>query len=145
MRAYVTGYSWFDNDPPGSAEIAYPTPGRESAGGVGTFSNPITVAVHKGAWAPGTKFYVPWLSKYIVVEDQCAGCTNLPPGASTWLDVWVNGQAAGKTASDACMGKITRVVLVVRNPPANLRVESTSPISSAGSCPTYSDTILYAA
>lgn len=144
VKAYLTGYSWYDNDPAGSAIIAYPSPGRTEAGGVGTFSNPITVAVHKGVFAAGTKFYVPKLRKYIVVEDQCAGCTQLPAGATAWLDVWVDGRTAGQTASDQCMSKITGVATVVKNPPADLKVESTNPVSSPGSCPTYSDVIVYA-
>jgi hypothetical protein len=101
------------------------------------------VAAHEGYWAPGTKFYLPNLRKYLVVEDECGGCTNIPAGATAWLDVWVDGRAVGNSAADSCMGKLTRVSVVVKNPPASLKVESTSPVSSNG-CPTYGDTIVYA-
>jgi hypothetical protein len=144
FKAYITGYSWYDNDPPGSAAIANPSSGRTSAGGLGTFTNPITVAAHEGYWPVHTKFYVPNLRKYFLVEDECGGCTQIPAGATAWLDVWVDGRTSGETASNSCMGKLTRVSVVVRNPPANLKVESTNPISHNGTCPTYGDAIVYA-
>lgn len=143
IKAYITGYSWYDNDPPGSAAIAYPSQGRSEAGGQGTFSNPITVAVRKGTWPAGTKFYLPEIRKYIVVEDQCVGCSPIPAPATSWLDVWVDGRAVSNSTADQCMGKITRVAVAVVNPPSTLKVESTAPVSSNG-CPTYGDSIVYA-
>src|SRR5215216_6526313 len=41
-RAYLTGYTWWDNTPAGSAAIAHPVL-HATAGGVGTYADPITV------------------------------------------------------------------------------------------------------
>src|SRR5512135_1310636 len=39
--AYTTGYTWFDNTPPGSGEISHPVL-HAKAGGTGTYADPIT-------------------------------------------------------------------------------------------------------
>ena len=44
FQAYLTGYSFWDNTPPGSAAIARPVIHRR-AGGSGTYGDPITIAV----------------------------------------------------------------------------------------------------
>lgn len=132
----MTGYSWYDNDPPGSTAIAYPNVRKANppgAGGLGTFDNPITMATVQGEWPQGTKFYSPNLRRYFIVEDTCYGCDNPPSGASTWLDVWVDGRAMSNSAADQCMGKITKVTAMVTNPPGNLLVVS-GLIASAGGC-----------
>ncbi|WP_235857840.1 hypothetical protein [Marimonas lutisalis] len=64
MQAYVTGYSFWDNTPPGSAQIARPVIHRK-AGGSGTYSDPVTVAVGHAKFGgrsrmdfpAGTRFY----------------------------------------------------------------------------------------
>jgi hypothetical protein len=134
INAYVTGYSYWDNDPPGSAAISHPVI-HKTAGGMGTYANPITVAVGKkggsGAllWAAGTRFYVPKLQKYFMVEDSCANChSGYPSSASTWLDVYVDGSTSGRAASDAAMNALTGVQTVIRNPASNLAVRP-GPIS----------------
>lgn len=144
--SYVTGYSWWDNTPPGSADIAYskawePRAIHYSAGGVGTYKNPITVAVgHKivngvdtPRFAPGTRFYIPNLRRYFIVEDQCGDGPRPQDGpcwtgyqqygASIWLDVWVGGKNASKSKSDACMNAITKKSLVIRNPRSDYKVQ----------------------
>src|SRR6476619_991729 len=60
---YTTAYDWWDNNPPGSAEISHPVVHR-TAGGIGTYGNPLTVAVNYGSdhglqFHAGTRFYVP--------------------------------------------------------------------------------------
>src|SRR5688572_11781310 len=44
IHAYLTGYSFFDNTPPASATISHPVL-HSLAGGIGTFDDPVTVAV----------------------------------------------------------------------------------------------------
>ena len=44
FNIFLTGYSYWDNTPPGSAAIARPVVHRR-AGGTGTYSDPITIAV----------------------------------------------------------------------------------------------------
>ncbi|WP_201308821.1 hypothetical protein [Puerhibacterium puerhi] len=154
ITAYVTGYSYFDNTPPRSDAISHPVVHRR-AGGKGTYADPITVAVgHSRAhgrdaldWAPGTRFYVPSLRRYLVVEDTCGDgsrpqdgpChTGYPKGASTWLDVWVGGAREARSRSDACMSSISRIATVVVDP-ARDYVVSAGPLSDS-SCRVYGDT-----
>lgn len=146
LQAYVTGYSWFDNTPPGSAEIAYPPSAgyptlHEQAGGTGTYTNPITVAVgHSLAtgrsvpvWPAGTRFYIPNLRRYFIVEDACGDgptpqngpcATGYPAPATTWLDVWVGGEGGTDSGANACMNAITDVWNAIRNPASNYVVVS---------------------
>ena len=70
MKVYLTGYSYWDNTPRGSAAIALPVV-RRQAGGTGTFNDPITIAVGHVKYGnrsvpdyrAGTKFYVKNLRK----------------------------------------------------------------------------------
>ncbi len=82
----LTLYGYPDNDPP-STTIAYPQI-HQVAGGTGTYDNPVTVAImtemNGGNWSPGTKMYVPYLKKYLIVEDECATCV------ANQIDVWVD-------------------------------------------------------
>lgn len=128
--AYVTGYSYYDNTPPGSARIAYPSTLHDVAAGTGSYDDPITLAVgwDRAAgpqWPVGSRFYVPFLRKYVIVEDQCGDeaedgpCYQLDEaaeGATTWIDVWVGGQGQSKRAADDCMGRITALHTVVYRP-----------------------------
>lgn len=65
----LTFYGARDNCPPGGT-IAYPTPTRSEAGGLGTYEDPITYAGDKKATAPGTILYVPMLKKYFIMMVQ---------------------------------------------------------------------------
>jgi hypothetical protein len=139
IRAFITGYSYFDNTPPGSAVVSHPVR-HTMAGGQGTYDDPITVAVGHVRqdgddildWPAGTRFYVPNLRRYLIVEDTCGDgerpqegpChTGYPDEATTWLDVWVGG--AGGTAQDAerCMTEITGVWDVIVDPDPDLPVD----------------------
>lgn len=124
--AYTTGYTWFDNTPAGSALISNPVLHR-FAGGTGTFDDPITVAVgHSLAtgadvldYPAGTRFYLPHVRRYFIVEDTCGdgpapqngACHSVataPRGATTWLDVYIGGGSGdSRSAVQACAGKIT--------------------------------------
>lgn len=132
LQAYVTGYSYWDNTPPGSAAISHPQI-HDVAAGAGTYADPITVAVGHDMssgenildWPAGTRFYLPYLHRYFIVEDTCGDgptpqngpChTGYPSPAVTWLDVWVGGQHADQSASDACMNAITGVHAVIKDP-----------------------------
>ncbi|MEQ4209208.1 hypothetical protein ABN028_30380 [Actinopolymorpha sp. B17G11] len=128
--AYVTGYSVHDNSPPGSARIAYPNERHEVAAGVGSYDDPITVAVgwHRKEgtqWPVRSRFYLPYLRKYAVVEDQCGDraqdgpCYQLdeaPDGATTWIDVWAGGEGRARAATERCLTRITGIHLVIHRP-----------------------------
>jgi len=116
-NAYVSGYGWPDNSPPGAV-----VSGSGTAGGTGTFANPITVAVgyvgSKPDFAYGTKFYVPNVRRYFVVEDTCADCHTTPTGSSVWVDLWTGGNGSNNAAVLACENAITGSHTIVLNPDA---------------------------
>ncbi|MBY3551875.1 hypothetical protein HGI15_00395 [Modestobacter lapidis] len=149
MQAYLTGYTWHDNTPAGSPQISHPQI-HETAGGTGTFEDPITLAVgHDKSsgrsvldWPAGTRFYVPAFSRYLIVEDTCGdggapqhgAChTGYPSNASTWLDVWVDGRDSGSSESGRCAGAITGVTEVIVDPGPGLPVQAGA-LSSGGRC-----------
>ena len=130
FTGYLTGYSFWDNTPPGSAAIARPVIHR-SAAGVGTYQDPITIAVGyrlvggtaKLDYPAGTRFYIPNLRRYVIVEDICGngpqphltGCHRGKNGAP-WLDVYVDGRRAGAGAANACMYAITGMQTFIMHP-----------------------------
>jgi hypothetical protein len=123
LNIWLTGYSWQDNTPPGSSVVGEPVL-HQQAGGTGTFADPITVAVpgHQGAmaWQPGTRFYLPTVKRYVIVEDS--GASRPPPGADTHLDMWIGGQDGTLAATNACEDSLTGRVAAELNPPNNLPV-----------------------
>ena len=136
MQVYLTGYSFWDNTPRGSARIARPVVHRQ-AGGTGTYSDPVTVAVgHSKSggrsrmdFPAGTRFYFPRLQKYGIVEDLCGdgprpqdGPCHSGRGGLAWLDIYVGGRSVGSSASNQCMNAITGVQNVIMNPSPGLPV-----------------------
>ncbi|MBO0876802.1 MAG: hypothetical protein J2P19_25790 [Pseudonocardia sp.] len=123
MSIWLTGYSWQDNTPPGSSKVGEPVL-HQVAGGTGTFADPITVATpgHQGdqAWKPGTKFYLPTVRRYVIVEDS--GAAKEPEGTDTHLDMWIGGQDGTKSATDDCENQFTGKVPAQLNPPDGLPV-----------------------
>src|ERR1700753_2793166 len=71
-QAFITMYGWYDNTPP-SDSISYPKL-HKTAGGTGTYADPITYASDKAETPAGTKIYVPRLQKYFIMEDDCEEC-----------------------------------------------------------------------
>jgi hypothetical protein len=120
-NVYVTAYTWHDNTPPGSPDIAEPCI-HQTAGGTGTYSDPWTLAVGWDDQADPvelqfprcTRFYLPHLNGYAVVEDRCGDAPNtrdkpcwtveqegVDQGATYQIDVWIGGQnASGKEETD---------------------------------------------
>ena len=103
FRAFLTGYSYWDNTPPGSAAIARPVI-HKLAGGTGTYADPITLAVghriDRGRqtldYPAGTRFYFPRIQKYAIVEDVCGDGPTPQNGPCfvghkgyPWLDIYV--------------------------------------------------------
>jgi len=123
MRIFLTGYSFQDNNPAGSAEVSHPILHKD-AGGSGTFADPITVASPGSGgsmdWRPGTRFYLPSVKRYVIVEDS--GASGAPGGVDTHLDMWIDGERGSKSATDACMERITGEVSAQLNPPPGLPV-----------------------
>lgn len=135
-RAYVTGYSYWDNTPARSAAIARPVIHRK-AGGTGTYSDPVTVAVghvkrggrSKMDFPAGTRFYFPDLQKYGIVEDLCGDGHSPQNGPChsgyrgyAWLDIYVGGKHVSAATADRCMRSITGLQPVILNPSPGLPV-----------------------
>ena len=155
--AYTTGYGRWDNTPPGSTDISYPVI-HQTAGGTGTYANPITVAVghvitngvDTPDFAPGTIWYVPNLRRYFIVEDSCGDgatpqnepCHDLssaPKGTQVWLDLWADGSQMTHAGSNACEGAITGLHAVIENPAPDYAVVS-GPIAGSTCSQQYGDT-----
>jgi hypothetical protein len=160
IEAYLTGYAWPDNTPPGSA-ISNPVIHHE-AGGTGTYADPITVAVGHSFingddvldYLAGTLFYMPYLRKYFIAEDTCGDgdtpqnvpCHNLhmagneaPAGAEAWLDLWVGGVGSTQSVVLKCEDAITGLHTVIMKPSPNYAVIA-GPVYESSCAQQFSDT-----
>ncbi|GAA5144422.1 hypothetical protein GCM10023321_00770 [Pseudonocardia eucalypti] len=132
LKIELTGYSYQDNTPPGSAEVSNPVL-HKKAGGTGTYADPITVAVPgkgTGIFKAGSRFYLPTVKRYVIAEDTGASAAGSGDGH---LDMWIGGEGGTKSATDACMNKITGDVPAEYNPPPGRPVLS-GPIYAGGKC-----------
>jgi hypothetical protein len=132
--AHISGYSYYGNFPPNSATIASPVI-HQQAGGTGTYDDPITVAVAPGQYAKGTRFYIPNLRRYVIVEDECGSCRG------AWLEVWIDGRAGRETSADSCINAITGTFTVVGNPVRDYPVDPGSIYSSRGCTQQYGNAL----
>jgi 3D (Asp-Asp-Asp) domain-containing protein len=125
----VTFYGWADNSPPGSA-IAYPMNGgfptvHDAAGGTGTFADPITFATDQAEIPVGTIVYIPFIEKYLVMEDDCTECDEDWTSKMTrHVDVWMNSNGTDNvTDLTNCEDQWTQSAASVQvNPAAGLPV-----------------------
>jgi hypothetical protein len=151
--AYTTAYTWYDNTPAGSATISHPIL-HKTAGGTGTYEDPITIAVgHSLAtgqdvldFPAGTRIYLPNVRRYFIVEDTCGdgaspqsgGChqgTNVDGTNSTiWIDMWIGGQSTSSDGADSCAGKVTGVQTAVFDPASNYAVAPGAGVIHDGKC-----------
>ena len=123
---WVTFYGWVDNSPPGPA-IAHPCI-HQSAGGTGTYADPVTFAEPidlNGPWCQ--IIYVPFLEKYFIHEDQCHPCAHVN---TNHVDLWMGGDAASthkpeKKALLRCERAWTQHATVILDP------SSTEPVDTA--------------
>jgi len=158
LTAYLTSYTYWDNTPPGSADISHPVI-HNKAGGSGTYNDPITLAVGHVItngkstidYPAGTKFYMPYLRKYFIVEDTCGDgptpqngpCHNISTadkGAQVWLDMWIDGSSVSNSSANSCANSLTANHLVIQNPSPNYIVVPGSVISNGVCATKYTDT-----
>jgi hypothetical protein len=145
---FLTFYGWWDNTPPGG-DISYPQI-HDTAGGKGSYADPITFATSSDELKPGTKVWVPRVKKYFIMEDGCDECSddwnsqgpNGGPGLRH-IDLWLGGK--GGSAFDAidCEDALTHYNAdntpvtepVVVDPPSDEPYDAT-PIfnTSTGAC-----------
>jgi hypothetical protein len=136
--AYTTAYTWHDNTPVGSASISHPVLHR-TAGGTGTYADPITIAVgHSLAtgkdvldFPAGTRIYLPDVRRYFIVEDTCGdgndpengpchqGTNAQGTNSTIWIDMWIGGQSVDADGADNCASRVTDIHTAVFNPASN--------------------------
>jgi len=153
LNAYTTAYTYWDNTPPGSADISHPVI-HQKAGGIGTYADPVTLAVGHSIisgedildYPAGTIFYIPNVRRYFIVEDTCGdGNTpqngpchiGYPAGTSTWVDLWIDGASGSASQSNACAEAITDsngvAHTIIKNPASTYAVVSGA-VFQNGSC-----------
>lgn len=126
---YVTFYTWLDNDPPGNAiaypHSSYPRTVHDTAGGIGTYADPVTMASDPTGWAVGTRMYAPFLRKYLVMEDWCEGCVrDWRQSRKHHIDVWMNSNQTTGEAVHECAYRWTQERTSIEvNPPRNRSVD----------------------
>lgn len=152
FEAFTTGYSDFDNTPGGSNATNL---GGISGttGGIGTYADPITLAVGGSIingkeiddYPYGTKFYVPNLRKYFEAEDFCGDGNNPQSGpchtgfqGHVWVDLFVGGPNTNVVT--ACEDNITDLHLVIENPASNYAVVPGAVYDTG--CQQYGDSVL---
>ncbi len=127
---YITYYGFNDNDPPGRA-IAYPKSEygnaiHNEASGVGTYENPLTFASDPDLYPVGTRLYVPYIKKYVVMEDLCATCSKNYKSGRKHIDIWAGGDGSNPDALYECENRWTRESETIEvNPPAGREVSLT--------------------
>ncbi|HVW27716.1 MAG TPA: hypothetical protein VHC69_20265 [Polyangiaceae bacterium] len=120
---YVTFYGWPDNDPAGNG-IAYPKL-HKGASGTGTFADPITFATDPTEWMPGTILYVPYLKRYVIMEDSCAECIQDWNTHKYHIDIWLDSDGSFDSQVLDCEDTLTRSKTSVEiDPPPDRPVDS---------------------
>lgn len=151
--AFTSAYTWYDNTPAGSAAISHPIL-HKTAGGTGTYNDPITIAVgHSLAtgkdvldFPAGTRIYLPDVRRYFIVEDTCGdgdepqggpchqGVNVFGTNSTIWIDMWIGGQSLSSQAADNCASKVTDVHTAVFNPASNYVVAPGAGVVHDGKC-----------
>ncbi|MGN7253326.1 hypothetical protein [Arthrobacter sp. SAFR-014] len=160
--AFTTAYTWYDNTPEGSATISHPVLHR-TAGGTGTYADPVTIAVgHSLATGEdvldvpaGTRIYLPDVRRYFIVEDTCGdgndpengpchqGANAQGTNSTIWIDMWIGGQSTDAAGADRCAGRVTAVHTAVFNPASNYVVAPGEGVIHDGMCDAgYGDTLV---
>jgi hypothetical protein len=133
-KVQVTYYAAADNDPPGSAQIAYPNSRHPSAGGSGTVADPLSLATDPREIRPGVLVYYPTVHKYFVMEDDCVPCIEQwSQDRTPHVDLWMSNSTA--PAVQDCEAALTPddPDTIIVNPPTDLPVD-TRPLFTGGRC-----------
>ncbi|CAM6116143.1 unnamed protein product [Calypogeia fissa] len=133
----ITFYGYPDNSPPGAA-IAYDCGRGYTAGGTGTYSDPLTMATAAGEYSTCEVVYLPYLEKYLTYEDECSQCVSDWSSGVAHIDVWTGSRTVdgGQTQLD-CENALTpnNNQGVLRQPSSNLAV-NTAALFTNGNCNT---------
>ncbi|GAC1493988.1 MAG: hypothetical protein NVS2B15_15030 [Pseudarthrobacter sp.] len=151
--ACTTAYTWHDNTPAGSAIISHPIL-HKTAGGTGTYADPITIAVgHSKAtgqsvldFPAGTRIYLPSVRRYFIVEDTCGDGNDPQNGpchqgvnangtnSTIWIDMWIGGESMSASGANECASKVTDVHTAVFDPASNYAVAPGAGVIHDGIC-----------
>lgn len=130
IQVQTTSYSYGDNQGSNNATICCGVLHR-TAGGNGTFTNPITLAVPGSGSSmqtpAGTKVYFKQYRFYGIVEDSGAS-----PETLRRFDIWSDGRGLA-TESD-CMSDLTGTSTAILNPPPGEPVGHVGPLADAAGC-----------
>lgn len=143
LNVYETSYQSGDNDPAGS-DTTFINGADGHAGGTGTYTNPVTIAVgfvgSKADYPAGTMFYFPNIQRYGVVGDTCADCHSVKNGAQVHLDIYSGDyeSSAGLACEDAITGNFT----VIENPRTTYKVASGTIFNGASCQATFGNTLV---
>jgi hypothetical protein len=152
VKLATTGYSFQDNTPKNSNKISCGTI-HSVAGGLGTYDDPISVAVpgHDGQGdgsgaelSCGTRIYYKEYRFYGIVEDTGASKYALPH-TDIYVDGATNADGGGGASNPAytaaqskkCMDPVSHIkdgTDAIVNPPPNEPVRKPGPITQGGSC-----------
>ena len=90
------------------------------------YLDPITMASDPAEWPVGTKLYLPFLRKYVVMEDFCAQCAaDWQQSRAYHIDVWMNSDATVGPALRDCQNLWTQNSTVTEvDPPPDRMVDS---------------------
>ena len=91
----------------------------------------------------GTRFYLPSLRKYVIVEDVCGDGRRPQDGPGhtgrnglPWLDIYVEGRRSASSSATQCARRITSVQTITMNPDRDYPVVL-GPLTKSG-CQIYS-------
>jgi len=146
VQAFMTLYGWADNSPPGPV-IAHPCLHR-SAGGTGTYADPITFATDVSELGWCVEIYVPYMQRYFIHEDECSECDQDWTADHRYrFDMWAGGDAASvhqpeRKALIRCESTWTRAdavtdpanPTVIVDPPSGLAVSGAPIFSPTAGC-----------
>jgi len=126
-KVEITFFGAWDNAPHNSTAIEHPVL-HKTAGGVGSFKDPLTFASPegKGQYPFGTRIYVPIVKRYFIREDSCAKSWTAPDGcgAVSHVDLYMGNPSTTKAVLK-CESRLTpdgKSAIVV-NPPDGLVVD----------------------
>jgi hypothetical protein len=136
IHVAITASSWWDNDPPGQADNDHPVL-HPTEDGQGTYADPITASLPKGAdatYRPGSRFYLASLQRYVIAEDYGQPAPD-SPSVATLLNIWTDGRDSTPAEAMACDDAVTEggLAAAVVNPPPNLPVIA-GPIDTHHAC-----------
>ncbi|GCF07209.1 polysaccharide lyase [Dictyobacter arantiisoli] len=147
VSTVVTWYGYDDNSGQTESQLAssliaygksdgFPTLHNQTTEGKGTYDDPVTFAAPdrnvKTYFPVGSIIYVPFVKKYFIMEDQCAGCQDGIGHADLFMG------PARKVGGDVqgCENNVTpnNAVNVIINPGPGFEVNTTPMFTSSGVC-----------